>query len=76
MPIEEKELENLIRSAFTDAEIEITDLAGDNDHWQVSITSPAFEGKNRIEQHKMVQAAVADHDIHALSIKTSTKTND
>lgn len=72
MPIHYDTLLATLRAAFADAQIECTDLAGDNDHWQVSITSSAFVGKSRIEQHKLVQHAVRMHDIHALSIKTKT----
>ncbi len=73
MPIEKEKLEQLLGKAFPEADIELTDMAGDNDHWQVSVTSPVFAGKNRIAQHKMVQNALAGHDIHALSIKTVIK---
>lgn len=70
MPIERNKLEELIKETFPDADIEIIDLAGDNDHWRVIIAAAEFEGKTRIQQHKMVQAAIAGHDIHALAIKT------
>ena len=70
MPIEIGELEALLRDNFPDAEVEIEDLAGDNDHYAVTVVSSAFEGKSRIEQHKMVQKVVEDRNIHALSIKT------
>ena len=72
MPIEYSELEETLKSAFPDGQIVITDLAGDNDHWQVEIRSSLFEGKSRIQQHKIVQEAVSEKDIHALSIKTQT----
>ena len=65
-------MEELLKASFPDADIAIEDLAGDNDHWKVSITSPSFSDISRIEQHRMVQDAVKGHDIHALSIKTST----
>jgi stress-induced morphogen len=75
MPISRDELATLIEQAFPESTIEYTDLAGDNDHWQVSICSKAFIGKSRIEQHKMVQQATASHNIHALAIKTSIPAN-
>jgi len=71
MPIEYEELKNLLEENFPESEIEVEDLAGDNDHYKAIIKSPAFEGKSRIQQHKMVQEVVKDKDIHALSIKTS-----
>ena len=70
MPITKTELDIALRAGFPEAEIAITDLAGDNDHWAVELRSTVFAGKSRITQHRMVQEAVAHHDIHALSIKT------
>lgn len=72
MPIERNQLEALLQQYFPDAEIVLEDLAGDDDHWSVTVTSPAFAGKNRLAQHRMVQEAVAGYDIHALAIKTRT----
>lgn len=71
MPISHDDLVALVQKSFPDAEVAAKDLAGDNDHWQVEVKSQAFAGKSRIEQHRMVQAAVSGRDIHALSIKTS-----
>lgn len=70
MPITHDDLNQALERAFPGASIAIEDLAGDNDHWAVSITSPVFTGLTRIAQHRKVQEAVASHDIHALSIKT------
>jgi stress-induced morphogen len=64
-----------ISLAFPGAEIELTDLTGTQDHYEAAITSAAFEGKSRIEQHKMVYGALAEHmggAIHALALKTRT----
>lgn len=72
MPITETELKAKLKARFPDSVIEVKDLAGDNDHWQVSITSSAFAAQTRIAQHRMVQDAVKDENIHALSIKTAT----
>jgi stress-induced morphogen len=72
MPITENDLRAKLKARFPDAAIEVKDLAGDNDHWQVTITSGAFAGQTRIAQHRLVQEAVQGHDIHALSIKTQT----
>ena len=70
MPIQKNELETALAITFPDSTIVCTDLAGDNDHWQVTITSSAFTGKPRIAQHKMVQESVKTYDIHALAITT------
>lgn len=72
MPITENELKLLLNNAFPESKIEANDLAGDNDHWEVKITWAGFAGKSMIQQHRMVQEAVKDKDIHALSIKTSS----
>jgi len=70
MTISEQDLNAAFKTAFPDGIIEIKDLAGDDDHWQATITDAAFKGKNRLQQHRMVQEAVAAYDIHALAIKT------
>lgn len=74
MPLTRTELETLVQDAFPDATIELTDLAGDNDHWALSITSHQFKGKNRVQQHKMVYDALQGNMggvLHALQLKTS-----
>ena len=69
MPISSSQLTELLTTQFPEANITLNDLAGDNDHWEVTISDASLEGKTRITQHRLVQAAVKDHDIHALSIK-------
>ena len=59
--------------AFPDAVIELKDLAGDNDHFEATISTNAFRGKTRIQQHQMVYEALQGHmgtRLHALSLKT------
>ncbi len=76
MPIEMTELEKLLQAAFPDADIEIKDLAGDNDHYALTIASQAFAGKSRIEQHKIVNHALkgcVGGSLHALALKTIVK---
>ncbi len=70
------EIESLIKSAFPDAEVVMTDLAGDNDHWSASIKSAAFKGKTRVQQHQMVYAALQGRMggvLHALQLQTAAK---
>ncbi|MGD0191104.1 MAG: BolA family transcriptional regulator [Rhizomicrobium sp.] len=70
------EIEKLIREAFPDAEVTITDLAGDNDHYAAMVTSTAFKGKTRVQQHKMVYDALQGRMggvLHALSLQTAAK---
>ena len=76
MPMEQVEIEKLIRASLPDAQIEIIDLAGDNNHFSAHVISSAFEGKSRIQQHKMVYDALGDKMggiLHALALKTSIK---
>lgn len=75
MPMEAHEIISRIQAAIPDAIVELTDLAGDNDHWQVSVTSAEFRGKLRVAQHKMVMQAFGKDlgtTLHALSIVTHT----
>jgi stress-induced morphogen len=70
MPITKTELEATLLDAFPDATLTLNDEAGDNDHWNAVIVSKAFEGKGRLECHRMVHKAVEEKTIHALSFKT------
>lgn len=69
-------LEGLLKEGFPEAEIELIDLAGDNNHWKAVIISPQFAGKSRIAQHQMVYASLkgkmdgADGELHALALET------
>ena len=56
MPMPAAEIEAIIRAALPDAQITLTDLAGDNDHWAAHVVSSAFAGKPRVAQHKLVYA--------------------
>lgn len=73
MPVSKIDLENALKKKIPGAQIACRALAGDKDHWGVSIVDPVFAGRTRIQQHKMVQEAVGEHDIHALSIKTAAQ---
>lgn len=74
MGMSAEEINQHIQQAFPDAKIELVDLAGDNNHFQVTVTSTAFRGKSRVEQHKMVFAALEGKMggvLHALAVKTA-----
>jgi stress-induced morphogen len=67
------DIEHLIRQAFPDAQVIVTDLAGDGDHYGARIVSTAFAGKSRIQQHQMVYAALKGKmggELHALALET------
>ena len=75
MPMEENEITQLIKDSFSDAEVIITDLKGDGDHFAIHIISSLFKEKSRIQQHQMVYRALKGrmgNELHALAIKTST----
>ena len=66
-------LEGFLKEAFPDAEITLTDLAGDDDHWQAEIVSAQFSGVPRVRQNQMVYAALKGKmggELHALALKT------
>ena len=68
-------VEAALRDGFPDAQIEVTDLAGDGDHYAASVVSAAFKGKSRVQQHQMVYAALKGRmggELHALALQTST----
>ena len=70
-----QEITSMIQAAFPDANIDLQDLAGDNNHYSVTVTACEFEGKSRVEQHKMVYAALQGKmggQLHALAVKTKT----
>ncbi len=75
MPMSPGELEHLIKIALPDAEIEISDLRGDGDHYAARVVSTAFHGKTRVQQHKMVYDAIQGgmgEALHALALQTAT----
>ncbi len=68
------EIERLLKTAFLDAQVLVTDLAGDGDHFGARVVSQQFIGKSRIEQHKLVYAALQGQmggALHALALETS-----
>jgi len=74
MPIAQADLETILREGFPDAEITVTDLAGDGDHYRAKIVSAAFAGLARVRQHQLVYAALKGRmggELHALALETS-----
>jgi len=74
MAMDANDIEKLIKEAFPDAQISIEDLAGDGDHYAATVISSAFKGKNRVQQHQMVFAALKGrmgNELHALALQTS-----
>ena len=72
------DIERFIKEALPDALITIRDLAGDGDHYAATVVSSAFKGKNRVQQHQMVYAALKGRmggELHALALQTRTPEN-
>ena len=68
-------LESLLRDAFPDAaELRVDDRTGGGDHFQVTVTSRRFDELSLLDQHRLVNEALADPlrdgTIHELRIKT------
>jgi stress-induced morphogen len=64
----------LLEQAFPEGQVDVEDRTGGGDHFQVTVVSDAFNGLSLIEQHKLVNAALAaplaDGTIHELRIRT------
>ena len=76
MGMKAADIEKFIKDAFPDAEVEIRDLAGDENHYAATVKSAAFQGKSRVAQHQMVYAALKGNMggvLHALQLTTVVK---
>ena len=79
MPMAANEIERLIREAIPDAQIEITDLRGDGDHYAARVVSATFAGMPRVRQHQRIYAALGGRmggELHALQLETAVPTGD
>lgn len=69
------EIQQRISSNLPGARIQVTDLTGGEDHYQVAIEAPQFVGLSRIQQHQLVMSFFEKElhtgEVHALSLKTS-----
>jgi acid stress-induced BolA-like protein IbaG/YrbA len=69
------EVKSLIERALPGAEVELIDETGQGDHLRAIVSAAQFEGLSRVDQHRLVKAAVQarfeDGSIHALTVKTS-----
>ncbi len=69
------EIEQLIRAGIPDARVEITDLAGDGDHYAARVVAESFRGLPRVHQHQRVYEALGGRmggALHALQLSTAT----
>ena len=70
------EIYNLIQKSLPDAKIVIEDLRGDQNHYSATVISKSFEGKSKINQHKIVYDSLQGkmgNELHALMLKTKTE---
>ena len=73
MSLKLEEIKSLIKKGIPDAEIAIQDLAGDENHYSATIKSKIFNGKSKVEQHKLVYKALngkMGNELHALALNT------
>jgi len=76
MAMQAQEIEDLIRAAFPEAEITITDLAGDGNHYAAEVIDSSFKDMNRVQQQRAVYAALKGRmdgpsgELHALALTT------
>lgn len=76
MAMQAHQIEALIRETFPDAQITITDLAGDGNHYAAEVIDESFRGKNRVQQQRAVYAALkgkmdgSHGELHALALTT------
>jgi stress-induced morphogen len=69
-------IKDRLMSHFPDAELRLEDLTGGGDHWRLTISSQAFNGKSMIQQHQLVYAALQqwlNKEIHALALTTTPR---
>jgi stress-induced morphogen len=74
MPMTADDIAMLIRQAIPDAQVEITDLAGDGDHYAARVVAPSFAGLSRVAQTRAVYAALGGRmggELHALQLTTA-----
>lgn len=76
MAMEGHEIEALIKESFPDAQVTITDLAGDGNHFAAEVVDESFRGLNRVQQQRAVYAALkgkmdgSHGELHALALTT------
>lgn len=71
-----QEIKQRIEASIPEAKADVEDYTGGGDHFRATVVSPAFAGRSRIEQHKLVYGVFGDEiggPIHALSLKTSSQ---
>lgn len=74
--ISPQQVEEMIKAEISDAQVQVQDLTGGGDHYQVTVVSSQFEGRGLVQQHQLIygalQQAMSSEAIHALALKTYT----
>ena len=74
--ISPQQVEEMIKVQMPDAQVQVQDLTGGGDHYQVTVVSSQFEGKGLVQQHQLIygalRQAMSSEAIHALALKTYT----
>ncbi|MBE9247920.1 BolA family transcriptional regulator [Dolichospermum sp. LEGE 00240] len=77
--ISPQQVEAMIKAEMPDAQVQVQDLTGGGDHYQVTVVSSQFADKGLVQQHQLVysalQEAMSTEAIHALALKTYTPEN-
>ncbi len=76
MAMSGEDITRMITDAMPGAVVELTDLAGDNDHWQAHVVFEGFKGMTRVKQHQMVYNALGGRmggELHALALTTASE---
>jgi stress-induced morphogen len=67
-------IRGLLEQAFPGSDVDVQDRTGGGDHFQVIVASARFDGLSLLEQHRLVNEALADPlgdgTIHELRIQT------
>ena len=74
MTLTAEQITEMIKKQIPDAQVEIADLKGDNNHYHAKIQSESFKGLSKIKQHKLVYKALGKHmgsTLHALMLTTT-----
>lgn len=70
-----EKIKAIVEAAITGSNVEVRDMTGTNDHFEVIVVADLFEGKRLVERHRMVYSAIGSavgNEIHALAIKAFT----
>jgi stress-induced morphogen len=69
------EIKQRIEASIPGAQAEVEDYTGGGDHFRATVTAAAFQGRSRVQQHRLVYdvfGAEIGGPIHALSLKTQS----